>query len=161
MRFRLAAPIIVRGVFNLASHQCEWVFHEIAGGVRGCKPRGQPYGGRQLAQRSLQNSAGSGQHRDAVPLSSVSEVFNLAPTCVRHQQRMQRARLQTSPTFQKCGGARWEGSALIRRPRAGSIPAPATLSFPLRGHYFPKAFAISAFLSGATSSSALRKSAKE
>ena len=26
-------------------------------------------GGRQLAQQSLQNSAGSGQHRDAVPLS--------------------------------------------------------------------------------------------
>ena len=26
------------------------------------------YGGRQLAQQSLQNSAGSGQHRDAVPL---------------------------------------------------------------------------------------------
>ena len=26
------------------------------------------YGGRQLAQSSLQNSAGSGQHRDAVPL---------------------------------------------------------------------------------------------
>lgn len=27
----------------------------------------QPHGGRQLAQQSLQNSAGSGQHRDAVP----------------------------------------------------------------------------------------------
>ena len=55
----------------------------------------QQHGGRQLAQQSLQNSAGSGQHRDAV-------LFLL-----------------------NRGGARWEGSGLISRLRAGSIPAPA------------------------------------
>ena len=53
-------------------------------------------GGRQLAQQSLQNFAGSGQHRDAVPF------------------------------YSNRGGARWEGSGLISRLRAGSIPAPAT-----------------------------------
>ena len=31
-------------------------------------PFSHKHGGRQLAQQSLQNSAGSGQHRDAVPL---------------------------------------------------------------------------------------------
>jgi hypothetical protein len=56
------------------------------------------YGGRQLAQLGLQNLAGSGRHRDAVPLSNRA-------------------------------GARWEGSGLISRLRAGSIPAHAT-SFP-------------------------------
>ena len=43
------------------------------------------HGGRQLAQRSLQNSACSGQHRDAVPI------------------------------FNNCGVAKWEGTGLISR----------------------------------------------
>jgi hypothetical protein len=40
-----------------------------AGAIPADRTNFQKYGGRQLAQQSLQNSAGSGQHRDAVPLS--------------------------------------------------------------------------------------------
>src|SRR5437867_1009881 len=46
---------------------------ECQSGDAGANPAGRTiflqHGGRQLAQQSLQNSAGSGQHRDAVPLS--------------------------------------------------------------------------------------------
>ena len=39
-----------------------------AGAIPADRTNFPTHGGRQLAQQSLQNSAGSGQHRDAVPL---------------------------------------------------------------------------------------------
>lgn len=57
------------------------------------------HGGRQLAQRGLQNLAGSGQHRDAVPIFPTNS-----------------------------GVAKWQGSGFIRRVSPVRIrpPQPAT-----------------------------------
>jgi hypothetical protein len=90
----------------------------------------QPHGGRQLAQQSLQNSAGSGQHRDAVPFSSARSNESARISIARGKPQGGRvmthgcARPANRRAF--CRGARWEGAGLISRKRAGSIPAPAT-----------------------------------
>lgn len=57
------------------------------------------HGGRQLAQQSLQNSAGSGQHRDAVPLfkSRGSQVGRQRP----HKPSM--SRFDSGPRYQLHG----------------------------------------------------------
>jgi hypothetical protein len=72
-------------------------------------------GGRQPAQRSLQNSAAPGQHRNAVRPGDECIVIH---------------------SVTNCGGARWEGAGLISRKRTGSIPVSAT-NFP-----FPKGCSI-------------------